>query len=799
MRRWRWMVGAVVLISCSPEKYLDTPEKPARTISMGLQTSAVNVAQGADASVVATITRVDNGPQPAVTVEGVPAGVTASITNTDPVGGVFKSTLTLHASADAKVGQYSLLVRAHAPDNVVDAALTVVMTVLEAPKLALTLSQPTVTVARGGLTPTSLAIGRTTVSAPVTLALEGVAGLSADFATNPVTGDTVGIVVRAAAQVGAGTYQAAIRASVPGLPDQRVTLTITVIPDRLQLIGPPTVAIAQAQNATANVIVNQTDLVGPISLSLDNPPPGLSATFQPASNGLVPMTIAAAASVAPGAYTLMVRGRANDGTTATADLVVTVSRASVALSVKPESLIVFQGTSSTTSLSLARTLFPGDVAISAENVPSNVTVTGEPAIVAGNATTIRVAATTDASPGATDVTIRGSLTGFPASASATAKLTVIVRQAPTGGNVILDWSRCSAPPFVAYQDGSGSWSRADVTGNVARFTVASTTGGFAYADNDGVTVRLMTQSELTASPIDLCPLKAGTNTVTGTAQSVSGSDFFTYALGGGVGTSTSAAPNITINGVREGIHDLVAFGSQLSTGRAYIARDIEIPRVTSLGAVELGGPNAFGVSRANLNVIGQISGDPLVLAMSYLTTSACTSNFLYTQSLFGALSTQTLGFPETVQRPTDFHSLAVTASRAGQVRATTLAFHTFGNVTLSMQPLLAAPTLEALPGSYQRERATFGVIPASYNASVSLRYTEGRHTMTVTASTAYAGANNPVLTMPDLSGVAGWQNSYAYATGAAGTWFASADGSSGGAPCTEGRLTYNATVSGTLP
>jgi len=69
----------------------------------------------------------------------------------------------------------------------------------------------------------------------------------------------------------------------------------------------------------------------------------------------------------------------------------------------------------------------------------------------------------------------------------------------------------------------------------------------------------------------------------------------------------------------------------------------------------------------------------------------------------------------------------------------------------------------------------------------------------VVASIAYAGAGNPVLTMPDLSGVAGWQNSYAYATGAAGTWFASADGSNGGAPCTEGRATYSATVSGTLP
>ncbi len=798
MRRWRWIAGVVALVACSPEKYLDTPQKPDRTVSMSLQTSSVAVGQGTEASVVATITRVDGGPTPVITVENVPSGVTATLANTDPVGGTFKSTLTLRVASDAKLGQYSIAIRAHA-DRVVDAVLTVALTILEAPKLALTLTRPTVTVARGGLTPTTLAIGRTTVSAPVTLALEGAAGLSADFATNPVTGDTVGIVVRAGAQVGAATYQAAIKASVPGLPDQRVTLTVTVIPDRLQLIGSASLIVAQGQNTTGNVIVNQTDIVGPIALSLDNPPSGISAAFQAPSNGVAPMIISAAPSVAPGAYALTVRGKGNDGTSATTDVVVNVARASVALTVKPETLVVFQGTSSTTTLSIARTLFTGDIAVTVENIPPNVTVSSEPATVAGNSATVRLAATNLAAPTTTDVTIRGSLAGFPLTASATTKLTVIVRQAPTGGNVILDWSRCTAPPFVAYQDGDGAWTRADVSGNVGRFGISSTKGGFAYADEEGVNVRFMTLAELIAGPIDLCPLKGGTNTVTGTAQHVGTSELFTYDLGGGVGTSTTNNPSITINGVRDGTHDLVAFGSQLATGRAYIARDIDVPRTTSLGTVELGGLNAFAVTRANIIASGPIQADPLVMTMNYLTTAACTSNFLYSESVFPGFSTQMLGFPENVQRPTDFHSATVVASRSGQVRAATLTFHTFGNILVAVPPLLATPTLESVPGPYLRERATFDVIPANYNTSLSLRYTEGRHTMVVTSSIAYAGSNGAVLTMPDFSGVAGWQNSYAYATGAAGTWFASADGSNGGAPCTEGRTTYNATLSGTLP
>ena len=789
------VVVALGLVACSPEKYLpDTPQKPDRTVSMSLQTSSVSVAQGGEASVVATITRVDGGPAPSVLVENVPSGVTTSLVNTTPVGGVFTSTLTLRVSLDANVGQHAIAIRAHA-DGVVDAVLTLTLTVLDAPKLALTLSRPTVTVARGGATPTTLAIGRTTVSAPVTLALEGITGLSADFATNPVTGDTVGIVVRAGAQVAAGTYQAAIKATVPGLPDQRVTLTVTVIPDRLQLIGPPSVGIAQGQSATVNVIVNQTDLVGAIALSLDNAPAGIAAAFAAASNGLAPMTLAIAPSVAPGVYTVTVRGRANDGTTATTDVVVNVARASVALSVKPETLIVFQGTSSTTALSLARTLFNGDVAISAENAPANVTVTAEPSVVSGNSATIRVAAASAAAPATTDVTIRGSLAGFPTSASATAKLVVIVRQAPTGGNVILDWSRCGVPPFVAYQDGDGAWTSPDLSGSVARFTITAGKGGYAFADVDGVTVRYLTQAELTTSPIDVCPLPQGTNTVTATAIHTAISESFSYSLGGGSATSTTNNPSVTINGVRDGVHDLVAYGTTTSGIRGFIQRDISIPSVTSLGTLDLRGPNGFAMVQGGVTVSGPLNGDTFVLSMNYLTTAACTINSLFPQAAGGQL----FGIPASAQRATDYHLLTVAAGNPRQVRTSTVTFHTFANQLATIQPALAIPTVEAVAGAYPRERVTFSAIPSGYNDAVTFRYTDGRRTMSVAASSGYTGSSIPVLTMPDLSGVAGWQNAFAYTPGASGTWLASAEGSNGQAPCTEGRRTYTATVNGILP
>ena len=233
----------------------------------------------------------------------------------------------------------------------------------------------------------------------------------------------------------------------------------------------------------------------------------------------------------------------------------------------------------------------------------------------------------------------------------------------------MDWSRCNAPPFVAYQDGDGAWTRPDVTGNVARFTVSSPKGGFVYADIDGVTVRFMTQAELTASPIDLCPLKAGTNTVTGAAQPVTSSDLFTYNLGGGVGTSTTANPSITINGVRDGRHDLVAFGSQLAVGRAYIARDIDVPPRHVARCCRVGWPKwvcRFSCERQRERTVGQrraraddeLSNDAGVHVELPL-------HVVVVHVRVGGPSSQTFGFPEMVQRPTDFHSLTVAASQNG--------------------------------------------------------------------------------------------------------------------------------------
>ncbi|MDP9144838.1 MAG: hypothetical protein M3N43_09115, partial [Actinomycetota bacterium] len=99
------------------------------------------------------------------------------------------------------------------------------------------------------------------------------------------------------------------------------------------------------------------------------------------------------------------------------------------------------------------------------------------------------------------------------------------------------------------------------------------------------------------------------------------------------------------------------------------------------------------------------------------------------------------------------------------------------------------PTVTVLPGGHQRLRATHQSIPAVYTDRRQLQYTDGgTRAMSVGASAAHFVAVGFALTMPDLSGVAGWPVTQAIPAGAGGIWTFVAEGSNGAGPlCTEGR------------
>jgi uncharacterized membrane protein len=760
-------------------------------LSVKLASSSITVARGAEQSITASVERIGQyRGNVTVSVEKLPFGVSAVVGTPSTVGEVTTATVSLRVASDAFPGRYEVIVRGRA-DRLSDAVARLDLAMTEAPSFSLTASQSSLSIIRGGLAPLTLRFARTNLSTPISLAIAGPPGAGATFTPNPVASDSAEATISVASTVPPGAYSLTIRGTASGSLERTVNVALSVPADATQLIVPPDLTVTQGGRVDTRIIINRGTYAGDLTLSAENLPTGVTASFQPSASSETASTLAftVAPQAAAGSYPITVRAKGAGIPDATAEVRLNISAVTVALALDPSSVSVFQGGANARSvLTIARTGFTGAVTVAVEGSPTGVSVIAELSTISGATTSITTTASATAAPGQYAVTLRATPVGFPPSASQTAVLNVTVRAAPTGaGNVIIDWSTCSAPDWVAFQDGDGPWTEVVPTAGIARVTVSSATGAFAFVEGRSRTsVSYMTQAELTAGPVVLCPPKVPSKAVTGIAAhtSTSPAEQAIYSLGGGAGASTGAAPSFMISGVREGVHDLVGWLQTSASGtRGLLLRDVNLPDGGSLGTVSWVDAGAFSPARAALTFLG-FSGDASAShSMTYLTTSVCTPNPLYA-GFGGAM----LGVPATLQRATDFHLATITAATTGntRVRTASLSFHTLSDRTIALAAVTATPSVVGRTGSYKRLSATLGDIPGSYNRMMTLEYSDGGKTMKVTASASVAGNAAVTLTMPDFSGVAGWQNEFAPSAAATGTWAVTLDGgSSNGSLCAE--------------
>jgi uncharacterized membrane protein len=774
------------------DRLFEGPVPPDARLALSLQSIAVTVAQGSEQTLTVSVNRLgDFSGDVVLAVEDVPAGVTATVSGASTVGSVTTSTLSIRVASGTSTGQHVLTVRARA-NQLPDVTARLTLVVAEAPAFSMTASQSALSIIRGGVAPLAVSLARTNLTSPVALSVAGAPGLSATFTPNPVTGDAADGTISVASDVAPGTYTLSVRATAPGVVERTASVALTVPADATQLIAPAELTTAQGTGIDTRIIINRAANVGAVTLSAENLPAGVTPSFQPGTtttSATTTLSLTVAPTAVAGSYPVTIRAKAAGVPDATADLRLTITAVSVALSIDPASVSVFPGGAAALStVTLARVGFSGPVSLAAEGMPAGLTVTPEVAAATGSTIGITTTAAASATPGQYAVTIRATPVGFPSSASRTATLNVAVRAAPTGsGNVLLDWSSCAAPDWIAFQDGTGPWTQVVPSGGFARFNVTSGRGAFAYVESRNKTVvSYRTQAELTAGPITMCPAPSPTKTIVGTAlhTTTSANEQATYYLGGGIGASTGAAPSFTIRGVAEGKHDLVGWAAILGA-RGLIQRDIDLPDGGSVGAVNWSGPGSFTPQRATLNILGFLGDVTGSHGMSYLTTTACSESPFYSGA-GGAM----FGVPESLQRESDFHLVTIVAATTAGARTRTArtAFHTMSDRSVSLPPALSAtPAIVTLPGSYRRLQATFGDIPAVYNGSAGLEYGDGTKTMSVSASIASTGLAAVAVAMPDFSGVSGWQTAFAIPGGASGTSTASLDGgTSTGSLCAEG-------------
>jgi hypothetical protein len=750
------------------------PQQPAPTPTISIQAAAAtaDVLPGGTATININLTR-GGSYTGAVTVvaEGLPAGV--SIPQANIPAGSTSAALTISATAAAAVGSGQVTLRATGA-GVSPATTNFTLNVVQPPAIQVVLNPTAASVQQGGSTTVAVNLTRLGgYAGAVTVTAAGLpTGVTIPQATIAAGAASATLTVTAAAGATIGAAAVTVTAAGTGVSNATAALSLMVLADA------PTPAIAIAlspaalnvnQGATGAVTVNLTRIGafnGAVGLAAEGLPAGVTvanATIpEGATSGQLTVNVGAAAPA--GVSNLTIRATGTGVTTATAPLVLTVTQPpGFTLSLAPAALTVAQGAQGQATVTVARTGgFAGAVNMAASGAPAGLTVSFNPASVAQATSTVTVAAGAGV-------------------ANQQATLNVTVTGGTVGGNVT--YSFCEAdglPIWVAAQNGTGPWQR--VTGNAQNqysFQVGDR-GGVAYVMQEGngfqLVVHYYNTAELQAHGSTVCTSNPGpTRSLNVTVANVGPMEQALIGAGGATGVALGLQPTTQLTGVAPGVIDLLASRWTLggsTANRIVLQRGIN-PANNATVNVDFAGANSFDPVTRNLTV-SNTNGAQVTMSVSYL-TSRMQFGVLDSRSAAGSGS-QFMAVPAGQQVAGDFHLLSASAvnnvMNPTEYRTAQKAFVTAADQTLALGPALVGPTVSVLATqSYARLRASYNVQP-EYNTSFLANFSQTTRDAQVVMSAAYSqNAATVNLDVPDLSGVAGWQNSWGLQAGAQVSWY----------------------------
>jgi len=418
----RWSGRAVVVtasllaaLACSSEG--DGNTEPVGAIALTLNPTSASVQQGGTVAVAATLTRSGGFTgDVALSVEGAPAGVTATIGNIVTAGGTTTATVTILVGAATPVGTSNITVRGKAT-GLTDATAAYALTVTATPSYTLSLSSAALSIVQGGSTPTTTVnIARTNFPGAVTLGVGSLpAGVTAAFAPPAPTENSSVLTLSVGAAVTPGVYNLTVNGTATaGGQSTPLTLTVTaaVVPTYTLSLSSAALTIVQGGNTpTTTVNIARTNFPGAVTLSVSGLPGGVTAAFAPPApteNSSV-LTLSVGAAVTPGVYNLTVTGTATVGNPQNTPLQLTVTATpSYGLSLTSAALSIAQGSNTpTTTVNIARTNYTGAITLALNGAPAGVAgaFAGNP--VAGNSSVLTITVGAAVVPGVYNLTVTG--------------------------------------------------------------------------------------------------------------------------------------------------------------------------------------------------------------------------------------------------------------------------------------------------------------------------------------------------------------------------------------------------------
>lgn len=504
--------------------------------SFSVSGTGTSVEQGATASTSILVLPV-NGftSNVALSVSGLPTGVTATLSPATVTGAKGISTLTFTAAANAPVPSSPATITVTGTSGTITQTTTLSLTIVGRPDFSITANPPATVTLTPGSNPTATVTIASLFGFTGTVSISAAnlpAGVSANFSPSSVNGSgTVTINFNGQTSTPSGTTNISI-VGTSGSITHSATIAFTVTgtnPDFSLTANPTSLSVAQGGTGSSTITVGPLNgFSGTVALAAGGLPTGVTASFSPASTtGTSTLTLTASSTATAGTTNITVTGTSGSlSHSTTIALTITSNQASFKLSASPATLSIAQGATGSSTITVTPVNgFSGTVALAASGLPSGVTASFSPASTTGTST-LTLTASSTATAGTSTVTVTG--TSGSLSATTTIALTITSNQQ--------DFSLSASPTSVSVTQGGTGSSTITVsplngfTGTVSLAVSALPTGvtaSFSPASTTGT-------STLTFSASSTAATGTSTVTVTGTSGTLSHTTTITLT----VGTST---------------------------------------------------------------------------------------------------------------------------------------------------------------------------------------------------------------------------------------------------------------------
>ncbi len=377
---------------------------------------------------------------------------------------------------------------------------------------------------------------------------------------------------------------------------------------------------------------------------------------------------------------------------------------------------------------------------------------------------------------------------------------------PGGGTVLVRTTRGGVPAnadFVAFQDGNGAWQVAQGTGGQYTLNVTDNEGRYGLAiacvvnGEVNVSIAHATTNELTEINHECGVPSQNRVTVSGTVSGLGSDEGANISMDEDFGFAYSANPNYSFQ-VPPGTYDLIATRGPTATqsiNKVFIRRNMAVTGDTTIN-IDFNSADAFDPETHTAVISGVASGEEFGGEVMFLSDG---KTFAWMGGGMEMVSNtfQFASIPTNRQVGNDIHGLDASAFANSTQRSVMRFFKAPMDINVTLpDPFTSPDVTTAATSPYARFTANWSSYPGAQAYVLEFggeQVVKGRRTLlrpvaipsnrprpnrsrqivglfwSVGLSVGWLGANS-TYTLPDFSGLSGWNNAWGFPAGGPVPW-----------------------------